>query len=174
MVHHVDEKDYYRRGCNDGTSFVLALVLICAIIALVLVNYLTSWPIFMPVLCLTAAVANFVIFSASPQARFDSQRTLIAFMVAHAICMLAVIIFLALLVTETPIFLSPDCNSCSLDWTERSDDVCARAMPECRGSGKFRFGIFVMFPLGCGSLIMEVVNFLSALLSWTHLKRKLK
>ncbi len=174
MVHHVDSKDYYRRGCNDGTSFVLALVLICSIVALILTNYLAPWPVYMPVLCIAVAILNFIVFSASPSSRFVSQRTLIMFLVAHGVCLVAAIIFLALLVTETPLFLSPDCLNCSLNWADRSDDVCARAMAECRGTGKFRFGIFIMFPIGCGCLIMEIVNFVSALLSWTHLKRKAK
>jgi hypothetical protein len=174
MVVHIDQRDYYRRGCNDGTSFILALVLICSIVALVLTNYLDSWPVYMPVLVLVAAVLNMIVFSSSPLARFQSERTLILFMVVHGVCLLAVVIFLALLVTQTPLFLSDDCNNCSLDWQTKNDEVCGRAMTECRGTGKFRFGIFVLFPLGSASLVMEIVNLVSALVAWVHLKRKVK
>ncbi len=174
MVVHTDKKDFYRRGCNDGTSFVLALVLLCTVVALVLINYLSAWPIYTPVLCLVMAVINMIVFSASPLARFQNERSLVIFMVAHGVCLLAVIIFLSLLVTQTPLFLSDDCNNCSLDWLVKSDEICGRAMAECRGPGKYRFGVFVLFPLGAGCLIMEIVNLISALVAWIHLKRKVK
>ena len=175
MVRHVDEKDMYRRGCNDGTTFVLGLVLLCTIVALVLVNYAAAWPVFFPVLSICVAVLNMSAFSAFPVYRFKHNNAIVLFIVLHAFCVIAGVVFLGLLVANTSLFLSADCEGCSLSWAQRTtDDVCNRAMGECRGQAKYRFAIFAMFPTGAGLFIMEMVNLITAAIALIYLRKEKK
>jgi hypothetical protein len=48
MVHALDESNFYQRGCNDGASLVFSLITLCAIIGLIVSNYLATWPVYMP------------------------------------------------------------------------------------------------------------------------------
>jgi hypothetical protein len=47
-VHALDESNFYQRGCNDGASLVFSLITLCAIIGLIVSNYLATWPVYMP------------------------------------------------------------------------------------------------------------------------------
>ena len=110
MVRHIDNKDFYRRGCNDGATLILSLMLLFCIVALVLVNYLSAWPIYFPILSLVLVILNMAAFAAYPLYRFKTRNAIIFFISAHAVCLVAGIVFLAILVANTPLFLSADCE----------------------------------------------------------------
>jgi hypothetical protein len=61
----------------DSASFVLALVLLCTIIALYLANYSAIWLVFLPALHLVLAVFNFVAFSSDVMGRFANRQLLV-------------------------------------------------------------------------------------------------
>ena len=175
MVKYLLEDDFYRRGCNDGTSLILGLVSLCATVALIITNYFTAWPVYMPVLEIVAAIANMATFSSNPVLRFKHVRVIYTFIAIHALCVVSLVVYMALLVTQTPLFLSVDCEACAVnDWKERVDDeFCSRAYRECSGLGKYRFGIFVLFPLSAASLVMELVNLATAALALVYLRKEL-
>jgi hypothetical protein len=174
MVHHIGEKDFYRRGCNDGATLILSLVLLFCVITLTLINYLSPWPVFFPVLSLFVVILNMAGFASYPLYRFKNEKSVIFFIVVHAVCLVAGVIFLALLVAQTSLFLSPDCESCSLSWSDRNDVVCSRSMSECQGQGKYRFGVVVLFPTGASLFVMEMVNVVTALMALVFLMKEKK
>lgn len=120
---------------------------------------------------LLVVIMNMASFSSSSTVRFTNRSAIYTFLLAHSLTVVACVIFLALLVTQTPLFLSSDCEACSTQWATRDDQVCARAMSECRGLGKYRFAIFVLFPLSAGCFAVELVNLASAAMSTILLKR---
>merc|ERR1712159_120649 len=83
MVRYLDEGDYYKRGCNDGTSLILALVTLCSCVALIITNYLASWPIYMPLLELAVAVLNMAAFSSNPRIRHKNMLAIGVFLALH-------------------------------------------------------------------------------------------
>lgn len=174
MVRHVEDKDFYRRGCHDGATLILGLALLCSVVALTLINYGAAWPVYFPVLSVVVAILNMSSFAAFPLYRFKQDGAITFFIVAHALVVIAAVVFLGLLVTNTSWFLSADCEGCSLSWASRSDDVCNRAMSECRGQAKYRFAIFVLFPTAAGLFLMEMVNLISAIVAFVYLMKEKK
>jgi hypothetical protein len=122
---------------------------------------------------LVAAIMNMASFSAAFDIRFKNRNVIIMFMCVHAVCLISVVVFMALLVTRTYLFLSDDCLNCEIYYTSRNEAVCFRVIEECKGLGKFRYAIFILFPLAAGTLVMELVNFLTALLAFVYLRKEL-
>jgi len=172
MVRLIGPDNFYRQGCTDGTTLILSLVMLCASVALVTVNYLAAWPVFLPAITLCVVIVNMAAFSSDPLVRYKSMTMLILITVFHAAVLICAIVYLALLVSDTPLFLSPDCKACQSDWVNRDDEICGRAMPECRDLGKYRFAIFVLFPLASSILVMELVNLSSGLLAILQLRKE--
>lgn len=150
MVRYFGDIDHYKRGCNDGATFVLSIVLLAVIVALYVSNYGQQWPIFIPVLHLALSVANMILFSVDSVSRYRSGVVLISFLALHLSVIVVDCVILGLMVTQPSIFLSTDCLDCTYLWESRTDPVCIRAFAAC---SQVIAIFFVLFGIGLNHLL---------------------